>query len=330
MRCKDVMSPDVAVVGIDDTLEAAARLMRERRVGFLPVCEPDGRALGAVTDRDLVVRGLADGGRGSAPVGVVMTREVVACGPTDDLDLAEALMAHERKSRIMVCDEEGRVVGVVSLSDVAQREASQAAATLRHVIDRDRAASGVGPSPRTVDVMKRDVVCVGPEAPASQAAQLMRDKGVGFVPVCRADGKLVGVVTDRDLAVRVIAEGRDPSTPVRELMNRDVVACEPGDELARAGALMAKHRKSRLPVRDACDHVVGVLSLSDVLRHTDGAATGRTLRRISSREAGRRRVTQGLEGRSRQQLYAMARRLDVAGRSTMPKRRLIDAIRAAR
>jgi CBS domain-containing protein len=339
MRCDEVMSRSVAVVGIDDTLQKAAGIMRERRVGFLPVCDPDGRAIGAITDRDLVVRGLADSGDASTRVDAVMTRDVMSCGPEDDLALAEALMGERHRSRVMVCDDDGGVLGVISLSDVGRREVStQAGATLRAVTSRTREAAGALPSPRAVDVMKRDVVSVRPDAPASEVARLMRDEDVGFVPVCRADGKALGVVTDRDLALRAIADGRDRSMPVRELMSREVIACAPGDELARAGELMATHRKSRLPVCDACDLVVGVISLSDVAEREGPAAAGKALHRISARETSKKRprsrrlaaTSRALEGRTRQQLYATARTLGIAGRSTMAKSTLIDAIRAAR
>lgn len=286
MRCEELMKRDVVVVRAEDTLERAARIMRERLIGFLPVCGPELHAVGVVTDRDLVVRGLAEGRDGRSPVSDVMSAELVACGPQDDLELAQALMSGRQKSRLLVCDAELHVMGVISLSDLAQHEeATQAAATLRRVTWRDRDTIRSGAVERCADIMKRDVVFLGPEDPVVQAARLMRDHRVGFLPVCREDGKLVGVVTDRDLALRVLADGGAPDRPVRDVMTREVVACGPQDALVRAEELMARHKKSRLPAVDADGRVEGVLSLSDVAKHVDPQTVGTTLRQVSAREA---------------------------------------------
>jgi CBS domain-containing protein len=280
------MKRDVVVVRAEDTLERAARIMRERLIGFLPVCGPKLHAVGVVTDRDLVVRGLAEGREATSPVSAVMTTELVACAAEDDLELAVALMSGRQKSRVLVCDADLHVLGVISLSDLAQHEAAtQAAATLRRVTWRDRDVIRSGAVERCADIMKREVVLVGPEDPVVQAARLMRDHGVGFLPVCREDGKLVGVVTDRDLALRALADGGAPDRPVRDVMTRELVACDPQDELARAEELMGRHMKSRLPVVDRDGRVEGVLSLSDVAKHEDPRTVGTTLRQVSAREA---------------------------------------------
>lgn len=286
MRCEELMKRDVVIVSAEDTFEKAARIMRERLIGFLPVCDHDLRAVGVVTDRDLVVRGLAEGRDGAAHVSEVMTIEVVSCEPQDELERAESLMALRQKSRILVCDPESRVMGVISLSDLAQHEsASQAAATLRRVTWRQRDVIQSGVVPRCGDIMKRDVVFIGLDDPVVQAARLMRDQGVGFLPVCREDGKLVGLLTDRDLVIRVLADDLGAERPVRDVMTREVVACGPDDELSRAEELMARHKKSRLPVCGADDRVQGVISLSDVAKHDAPQAVGTTLRHVSAREA---------------------------------------------
>lgn len=288
MRCEEIMKRDVVIVGAEDTLEKAARVMREHVIGFLPVCDASGgHAIGAVTDRDLIVRGLAEGLSPTSPIADVMTSEVVSCGPFDDLEQAEALMARHKKSRVVVADAAGCVMGIISLSDLAQHEsATQAGATLRRVTWRKHDSIQTRSRPKCVDVMKREVAHVGPDDQVLRAAQLMRDRDVGFLPVCQADGKIVGVITDRDLAVRVVADRLDPTTAVRQVMNREVVACAADDDLTRAEDLMAKHRKSRLAVCDADDRVIGVISLSDVAKREDRPeAAGTTLRHVSAREA---------------------------------------------
>ncbi|HEY7410549.1 MAG TPA: CBS domain-containing protein [Vicinamibacteria bacterium] len=105
-----------------DTVARCAELMKERRIGFVPVLDADRRVLGVVTDRDLVLRVLAPGAAPSVPVSEVMTKEVVSCRSGDTLGAAEEKMALRRKSRVVVIDAEGRCIGVISLSDIAQAE----------------------------------------------------------------------------------------------------------------------------------------------------------------------------------------------------------------
>jgi CBS domain-containing protein len=138
MKCEKIMKRDIECVSPTETVEAAARRMRDENLGFLPVCDPSKRALGTLTDRDLAIRVLASGKPANTPVEDVMTREVVACRPSDDIEKAEQLMAKNQKSRMMCLDDQGHVVGVISLSDIAQHEKGpKAAETLRKVSDRE-------------------------------------------------------------------------------------------------------------------------------------------------------------------------------------------------
>ena len=138
MRCEEIMKKDVECVSPQDTVQAAAKRMRDENIGFLPVCDQSKKVQGTITDRDLTIRLLADGRPATTQVKDVMTREVVAIRPQDDLRKAEELMSKNHKSRIMCVDEGGRLVGVISLSDIAQREeAGRAAQTLRNVSERE-------------------------------------------------------------------------------------------------------------------------------------------------------------------------------------------------
>jgi CBS domain-containing protein len=117
-----------------DTVRAAARLMREDDIGFVPICDDDGRPQGAITDRDLVIRVIADGRSFDENIGRFMTRDVVSCTLGDDVDEVERLMREHQKSRIMVCESSGRLKGVVSLADLAEVETDESAGeTLGHV-----------------------------------------------------------------------------------------------------------------------------------------------------------------------------------------------------
>src|SRR5215471_15304670 len=137
MRCQEIMKKDVHCVGPEDSVEAAARRMRLENVGFLPVWDPSKRVVGTVTDRDIAIRLVAEGLPAATPVREIMTREIVSCLPTDDVRKAEEVMAKSQKSRLMCTGESGHLVGVISLSDIAQKDDRHAARTLRAVSDRE-------------------------------------------------------------------------------------------------------------------------------------------------------------------------------------------------
>jgi CBS domain-containing protein len=139
MRCSEIMKSSVQCAGVTDTVQSAARAMRDRNIGFLPVCDADGQVVGTLTDRDITVR-LASDDRSAAQtlVGDLMSREVVSCQAGDDVARAEQLMATHKKSRVVVLDESGGACGVISLSDIAERDSTmRAAVTLRHVASRE-------------------------------------------------------------------------------------------------------------------------------------------------------------------------------------------------
>jgi len=136
---------------------------------------------------------------------------------------------------------------------------------------------------RCDELMKRDVECISPDGTVEEAARTMRDSNVGFLPVCGRDKKVLGTLTDRDIAVRVVAAGRPPSAKVSDAMTRDLVACRPNDDLTRAVELMSRHQKSRIVVIDGDDRLIGVISLSDVAQAAEEAGA-RALRDITERE----------------------------------------------
>jgi CBS domain-containing protein len=138
MKCADVMKKDVRCLAPTDTVRTAAELMRTANIGFVPVCEKDGSVVGAITDRDIVLRVVANGRTGDDLLDSAMTREVVACHAHDEIERAEHLMALKHKSRILCTDERGRIAGVISLSDIAVRlGGAHAAKTLREVSSRE-------------------------------------------------------------------------------------------------------------------------------------------------------------------------------------------------
>ncbi len=113
-----------------------------------------------------------------------------------------------------------------------------------------------------------------------EAARIMRDDDVGLVPVVEGD-RLVGVVTDRDLAIRVLAEGKDGETPVSEIASKDVVTVDPQQSLDEAARLMAQHQIRRLPVCEEDGRLVGILAQRDIALATSDSATGKVVEDIS-------------------------------------------------
>jgi CBS domain-containing protein len=144
---------------------------------------------------------------------------------------------------------------------------------------------------RVADVMHRDVRIASPEDTVQQAARLMREEDTGALPVGEGD-RLVGMVTDRDLAVRVAAEGRDPArTKVREVMTPEVRYVFEDEDLGHVADNMAEQQIRRLPVMNRNKRLVGVVSLSDLARK--GGLTqeaGRALRGVA-REGGQHTQT---------------------------------------
>jgi CBS domain-containing protein len=116
-----------------------------------------------------------------------------------------------------------------------------------------------------------------------EAAKLMKGEDSGIAPIVDG-GRLVGVLTDRDIAVRVVAEGRDPqSTRVEEIASTNLVTIDPQQELDEALRLMAQHQVRRLPVVEEDGKLVGIVAQADVARHADSTRTGEVVEEISER-----------------------------------------------
>lgn len=121
MRIRDVMTPRVECVGPDDTIQAAAQKMRDLDVGPVPVCDND-RLAGMLTDRDITVRAVAEGRDPKAcRVRDVMTPDVVYCFDDQSVEEGERVMSEQQVRRVLVLDRNKRLVGIVSLGDLAVR-----------------------------------------------------------------------------------------------------------------------------------------------------------------------------------------------------------------
>ena len=109
----------------------------------------------------------------------------------------------------------------------------------------------------------------------------MRDEDVGVAPIVEGD-QLVGVLTDRDIAIKVVAEGKDPqATKVSEIASKDIVTIDPQQSLDEALRLMAQHQVRRLPVVEEDGKIVGIVAQADIALQSDDSRTGELVEQIS-------------------------------------------------
>ena len=135
------------------------------------------------------------------------------------------------------------------------------------------------------EIMTPNPECVLASDTVMKAAQLMKSEDVGPIPIVDdQDGKkLTGIITDRDLAIKVVAEARDPrTTSVQEVMSDDLVTCKENEDVRQALKLMQENQVRRIPVVDGSDHLLGIISQADVAtRLGNDRATGQVVEDIS-------------------------------------------------
>ena len=133
------------------------------------------------------------------------------------------------------------------------------------------------------DIMSPDCTCVGENDTVLDAAERLAELDVGSMPICGEDDRLKGMVTDRDIVVKVIAQGKNPaSTPVSELATQDeVITIGADDSIDEALKTMAEHKVRRLPVIDE-KKLVGIISQADIARNIDEEKVGELVEAIST------------------------------------------------
>lgn len=133
------------------------------------------------------------------------------------------------------------------------------------------------------ELMTTNPKTVKPSATVVDAARVMKQQDVGPVPVVENGDRLAGIVTDRDIVLRVVAEGRDPqSTTVGETMSRDLATVDPDQPLDEALRLMARHQVRRLPVCEEDGRLVGIVAQADIATELgDDRVTGQVVEEIS-------------------------------------------------
>lgn len=140
------------------------------------------------------------------------------------------------------------------------------------------------------EIMTSQVECTRPDASLQEAAERMRDLDVGPLPVCGDNDRLVGIVTDRDITIRAVAQGQDPcTTRVRDVMTPQIIYCFEDQDVEEAAKLMKENQIRRLAVLNSDKRLVGILSLGDLAVDTqDEEMAGATLEAVSEPAEPRR------------------------------------------
>ena len=131
------------------------------------------------------------------------------------------------------------------------------------------------------EVMTTEVETISADRTAREAASFMLRADAGSIPVCEGD-KVIGMITDRDIAVRGVAEGRGPDTPVSELMSDGIVCAHEDDDIHAVAQRMSEEQVRRMPVVDSEERLVGIVSLGDLARETAGETAHEALEGVSA------------------------------------------------
>lgn len=132
------------------------------------------------------------------------------------------------------------------------------------------------------EVMSANVEWVGPDITLQESARRMRDKDIGCLPVRESD-RIIGMITDRDIACRAVADGRDPATTkVRDIMSEHITCCFDDDDVAKAAKVMEDKHIRRLPIVSHDDRLVGLLSLDDLARRCSHELSGEVMEAVAT------------------------------------------------
>jgi len=242
---RDIMATPVVTISPEATMNEAARIMGERRVGSL-IVERDGDPVGIVTERDLLSNVIAVGRRPEkVKVEAVMSSPLITIGPTATIKEAAQTMIR-KKGRLAVFDE-GELVGIITASDLIQSLPE----TDETVLKADQIAT-------------KRVMTADEKVTVDDIAKTMGRERIGSV-VITSEGRPVGIFTERDLLTTFLAEGRPLSTPVGEVASRPLMVVPSGSNVLETAFIMATNRIRRLPLVDENDELVGIVTARDLV-----------------------------------------------------------------
>ena len=131
------------------------------------------------------------------------------------------------------------------------------------------------------EVMTTEVETIGAEQTAREAATFMLRADAGSIPVCDGD-RVIGMITDRDIAVRGVAEGRGPDTPVSELMSDGIICAHEDEDVTDVAQRMSDEQVRRLPIVDSEEKLIGIVSLGDLVREARGETAHQAIEGVSA------------------------------------------------
>ncbi len=309
----------------EETLQTAARRMEKEGVGLLVVVE-EGRPIGVLTDRDVALEAVAElRDPETTRVEDAMTPRPVTIAV--DASVAEALkrMHGDGIRRLPVVDAENRTIGVIAADDFVRLVAEEVGGLAGVVTAQLPTGVDVGvrvPEEqavlRPVEHYHVDVVSLRADAQVRELAEEMRNETVGSVVAMADADEPVGIVTDRDLAIRVVARGLDPdTTPVSSIMSSPLITAQASQPIEEVVATMRTRSVRRIPVLSD-GRLVGIVTFDDLL-----VAFGEELRqlgRATTREVRREwRVAQAdrLRREAEERLRDLAGRLQDVGDKTL-------------
>jgi len=266
MPIGDYCEKPAATVRGNETVRAASQRMKKEGLGSLVVVN-DGGPIGIVTDRDLVLGTLCSRlDPGAVRAAEVASRPLVTIEQEAPVREAVQMIRRHAVRRLPVVDEKDQLVGVVAADDLLSLMAGELSGLA--VAVRTQSPSGdpqqKGVTTTVAEHYYKDVATIPGEVMARDAADTMKSRAVGSLVVLK-DGKPVGIVTDRDLLERVVADGKDAgATPIADVMSQPLQVASPADPLDRVVELMSARGIRRVPVvRDG--ELVGIVALDDVL-----------------------------------------------------------------
>jgi PAS domain S-box-containing protein len=246
LQVKDLMIPDVATIGSEQTMALAANLMADDCVSSLVVVDNE-TVVGIITEKDFLERVVAKGKSAvDTRVSEVMSCPVISVSP--EVSVLEAgRIAEERHVKRLPVIDSGKLVGIVTQTDLI------------------RVLTSYGMWRDVAEIMTRDVVTVQRDATVAEAAAVMSGRGISGIVVMQAE-QIVGVLTERDLLKRVIAAGRDPArVKMGEVMSYPAVSIPPHYAVFTASRIMERAHIRRLVVEDG-KWLCGVVTQTDIFR----------------------------------------------------------------
>lgn len=277
MLVRHIMTRRAKACGAGHSLSRAAQIMWEEECGFVPVVDADGRPIGVVTDRDICMAAYTQGtALSESSIESVGPREPITVDENEGVRAAAQLMGLRQVRRLIVTGASGRMVGVLSIHDLAHQfdTDDSLAFSIRDTLasisrPRSNHISSAGKRPHYAeDLMTPFPRTCTTANTAACAAQLMWEGDWGAVPVTRK-GSCVAMITDRDIAMAAYIQNKPLShIGVTSPASRRIHSVSPSYSLEAVHEVMRRHRIRRVPVVDRGHNLIGIVSLADIVRRT--------------------------------------------------------------